>query len=144
MAQSTPTKHEIVMQFATTASGVATFDIPTTTDQVHRIEVYCIASSATASHLTAGGSWVGQYVVENKNGVLSAPIVVGSSINPANFSNLQTSNAEAADSTFNSTTGAWSISGTNARLTVSLINGTGGQSQGNITCWFTVWRVGST
>lgn len=144
MAQSTPTKHEIVKQFATTASGIATFDIPTTTDQVQRIKVYCIASSATASHLSAGGAWVAEYVVENKNGTVTAISAVGSSNNPSSFANLAASNAEAGDTAFVNTTGVWSVSGTNARLTVSLISSVGGASQGNITCWFTIWRVGST
>ena len=129
---------------STSAGGTFTADYAIPTDQVARLRAECIVSSATSSHLAACASLMAEYVVENKNGTLSAPSAISSGLNPANNSSTTfvASGAQASDYV---ATGAvtltWSISGTNARCTFTNVGNT---ISVNVTIVISAILVGST
>ena len=108
------------------ASGHAVFSVDCSkADVVYRLcaRIYCVVASA--SHLATGGVFNAEYIVTNKNGTVAAVAAIGSSNNPANAATTTfvASHAQAADSNFAGTTCVWSVSGTNAVLTVTVQTG---------------------
>ncbi len=149
MAQSTATiDYGKVFQGTATANGTFTADYPIPTDKGARLVAVAIISAASGGHMNAFGSLRAEYVVENQNGVLSAPTAV-SSTNPLNstVAGEATAHVQASDATFSGGAGspiglAWSISGTNARATFQNNSGTGVTA--NVTIVIDAIIVGST
>jgi hypothetical protein len=137
---------QVLGPLTTGAGGVATFNIVCATpDRVYRIMVNVYAVLASAGHLLTCGSWVAEFVVSNKAGVLAAVAVVPSSTNPMNFVNFVPSRVEAADPNFSLTTGAFTVSGTNAVLTVTVLNAGGADQSGvSVFCVATIEYCGAT
>lgn len=130
----------------TGAGGVVTFNIPCAVpDRIYRIMVNVYAVLASGGHLLTCGTWPAEYAVSNKAGVLAAIAVVPSSTNPMNFVNFVPSRVEAADPNFSLTTGVFTASGTNAVLTVTILNaGGGGQAGVSVFCVATIEYCGAT
>jgi len=126
------------------SGGTFTADYAVPTDQVARLRAECIVSIASGGHLASCASLVAEYVVENKNGTVSAPSAIASSNNPANDTTT-TFVASAAQASDYIATGAvtltWSISGTNARCTFTNV---GNPSAVNVTVVIKAILVGST
>lgn len=109
------------------SGGTMTCDYATTTDRAYRLTALVGMSNFSASHLNATASIFCEYVVENKNGTLSAPAAITSSLNPAaeNSTTYIAAHVQASDAAFNNAGGGtfpscrWTISGTNARVTVT-------------------------
>lgn len=109
---------------AASSGGTMTCDYQTTTDRATRVVAFVGMSNFAASHLANAGFITCEYVVENKNGTVTAVTVYTSSNNPSN-SNTTTfvaAHAQAADSAFaggGPSTCVFSVSGLNARVTVT-------------------------
>lgn len=136
---------------AAASGGTMTADYAIPTDTVARLRAVVILSSASASHLSAGASLCAEYVVQNKNGTLSVPgVVLAGSADPLNSSTAGEAAAfvQATDSGFDNAggglhpTAAWTISGTNARLTVT--NQSVTSVVANVTVIISAIIVGST
>ncbi|HTQ45609.1 MAG TPA: hypothetical protein VMI75_22775 [Polyangiaceae bacterium] len=148
-AQATPTAF-VVDQKVCTATGVATLggtmtcDYATTTDRASRIVANVGLTNLSGGHLNVGAFITCEYVVENKNGTVSAPTAISSSNNPANNTTTTFVAAHAQASDFatagSGPTCAWSISGTNARLTVTNNSNT---STADVTVWLQAFNFGS-
>lgn len=136
------------------AGGTMTCDYPTTTDRAVWIEAKVGLSAISAGHLANAGLITCEYVVENKNGTVSAPPAIANTagatigVNPANntSSTFVQAHAQAGDTAFGGTGGgttpltcAFTISGTNARLTVT----NPGSSTADVTVWIRAFNFGS-
>jgi hypothetical protein len=114
---------------AAASGGTFTADYAIPTDTGARLVAVVLLSAANAAHMNAFGSLRAEYVVENQNGTLSAPAAVPApgSTNPLNSSTAgeATAHVQATDAAFSNSggglypTAVWTISGTNARLTVT-------------------------
>jgi len=121
---------------ASSGGGTYTCSYAIPTDRVAYLKATVIMSQLDAGHIENGASFGCDYVVENSNGTLSAPSALNTSANTASnpvaaigtstsARYMITSRAEASDPGFlNSGSGiaptcTWSISGTNAVLTVT-------------------------
>jgi hypothetical protein len=105
----------------THGGGTSTFDVPIPTDTCCYLECRTVGVHSSASHID--GTWgCGSYVISNRNGTLNAPAAITGSANPDNSAGLVGAAAEASDMNGGAgqpPTGAWSISSTNARWTVT-------------------------
>ena len=127
-AEATPTS-SVFDQKMCTATGVATLggttvcDYPVTTDRAYRLVANVGLANLTASHLNAAAFITCEYIIENKNGVLSAPGALTGSNNPSNNTTTTFVAAHAQASDFptagSGPTCAWTISATNARVTIT-------------------------
>jgi hypothetical protein len=134
---------------ANASGGTATFDFPVPTDRLCYLRAVVGGHRADAGHhLLSGAGVCAEYWIENKNGTLAATTAITGSNNPANSANRLTANAEASDADYNNAgggtffTAAWSISTTNARLTVT--NNSTNASVADISVWLDIWIFGST
>jgi hypothetical protein len=128
------------------SGGTFTADYPIPIDKAAKLRATVIASHATTSHLDGAASLVAEYVVQNKNGTVTAPAAIASSNNPANdtTTTFVASAAQASDAGIwsgGTPTIAWSISTTNARLTFT---NTGASVTVNISVIIDAFVVGST
>lgn len=151
MAQSAFTfKRKLYIGAAAAGGGTFIADFPIPIDKGARLEAFVFLSQATSSHLNNFASLRAEYVVENKNGTLSAPAVVTGSTNPLNSNTAgeQAAHVEASDAGFNNPgggtfpTAVWTISATNARLTVT--NNSSTSIAANVTVEIVARIVGST
>lgn len=132
---------------AAAAGGTMTCDYATTTDRASWLVARVGFSNVSAAHLANAAYVTCEYVVENKNGTLSAVPTFSTSINPANSSNLLASRAMAGDSAYENVAGgqwtscAWSISGTSARVTVT--NNSISATAADVTVWIQAFNFGS-
>lgn len=114
---------------ATSGGGTLTCDYATTTDRAHRVLALVGMSNLSASHLQNGGFITCEAVFENKNGTLSLTTAQASSNNPSNNSTTTfvAAHAQGLDAAFvgaGPSTCVWSVSTTNARVTVSNLGAT--------------------
>lgn len=153
MGQSVVTYDMGKIYQGTAAAGGGTFvvDTPIPTDQGARLTATVFLSAASASHLNAFASLRAEYVVENQNGTLSAPaVVLTGSANPLNSNTAGEAAAfvQTTDSAFDNAgggthpTAVWTISGTNARMTVT--NQSATSIVANVTVVISAIFVGST
>ncbi len=111
--------------FSGIASGSsATLDVPVPTDEALYLDATVIMVNASSSHLGGSAGLRATYFVANKNGTVAAPAVLTGGVNPANSNTTGLLGAEAEGSDINSgggtnPTAIWTVSGTNARLTVT-------------------------
>lgn len=132
---------------AAASGGTMTCDWATTTDRATWLVARVGLSNASAAHLANAGYITCEYVVENKNGTVSAPAAIGSSNNPASSGNLAASRAEASDGAYTNPGGGtyptctWSISGTSARVTVT--NQSVSAVAADVTVWIQAFNFGS-
>lgn len=124
MAQSKVTvEHGKVFQgTVTNGGGTFTADYAIPIDQAAHLKADCLLTRATASHLAGTACVNCDYVVENKNGTLATPAAIASGNNPANNTTTTyvAASAQANDDVASGTIiAAWSISTTNARVTVT-------------------------
>ncbi|HEY1956059.1 MAG TPA: hypothetical protein VGH28_10605 [Polyangiaceae bacterium] len=145
-ATSTPINvdQKVCTGTAAASAGTMTCDYATTTDRATRLVANVGMSALATGHLTATSFITCEYVVENKNGTVSAPTAITSSNNPSNntTSTFVAAHAQASDSAFASTgpsTCVWSISGTNARVTVT----NQGATAADVTVWVQAFSFGS-
>lgn len=139
---------------ATGAGGTMTCDYPITTDRATWLEAKVGLSNLSAGHLANAGLIDCEYIVENKNGTVSAPPAIANTagatigVNPANNTSTTfvQAHAQAGDTAFGGTGGgttpltcAFTISGTNARLTVT----NPGSSTADVTVWIRAFNFGS-
>ncbi len=140
---------------AAASGGICTFDYPIPTDQGARLEARVLMSAASGGHLNAFGSLWAEYVVENKNGTLAAPAAAQCSFNPINSNTVVATSlgggarVQAMDGAFKAdpavgpfSSATWSISGTNARLTVT--NQSNSAVTANLTVFVKAYIAGST
>lgn len=157
MGQSVVTIDRVVSQgTAAPGGGTLTVDYAIPTDQCARLVAVAILTHANASHLTAAASLRAEYVVENQNGTLSAPSATTNpvtSVNPldSTVTGEAAAHVQATDLGFTNTVSSnlapainWSISGTNARLTIT--NNSNGASSiaANVSVIIDAILVGST
>lgn len=145
MAQSTVTRDTQTSQ-GTAASSGGTFnaDYVIPTDKTVMMRVYCIVSAASASHQASSAALYAEYVVENKNGTVTALAALGSSVNPGNSNTATFVAAHAQGSDYGASgtvTLTMSVSGLNARATYTNV---GNAVSVNVTIVFDVIIVGST
>jgi hypothetical protein len=134
---------------AAAAGGTMTCDYATTTDRATRLIANVGLSNFSAAHLANAGFITCEYVVENKNGTVTAPAVFGSTVNPANenTATFVAAHAQATDSAFSNPGGGtfpqcrWTISGTNARVTVT--NNSITSVTADVTVWIQAFNFGS-
>lgn len=145
-ATSTPivVDQKVCTGSAASGGGTMTCDYPTTTDRASRLVAVVGMSNILAGHLQNVGLLNCEYVVGNKNGTVTASTALASSNNPANDNTTTyvAAHAQALDSGFVSggpSNCAWSISGTNARLTVTNLGGT----TADVTVWVQAFNFGS-
>lgn len=147
MAQSTVTIDTQVYQGTAAGSGgTFTADYAIPTDKCAKMRATVIASHAAASHLDGAGSCTAEYVLQNKNGTVTAPTAATGSANPCNSTTTTfvASTAQAFDAGIwsgGTPNASWSISGTNGRLTFT---NTGSASTVNVTVVIQAIIVGST
>jgi hypothetical protein len=148
MAQSTAIidQGKVYQGTAASAGGTFTADYAIPTDKAATLRAVCMASHATASHMDGAASLVAEYVLQNKNGTVTAPTAIASSNNPANATTATfvASAAQASDAgvwSGGTPTLAWSISGTNGRVTFT---NTGASATVNVTVIISAIIVGST
>lgn len=134
-ALSTPWVQDIKQCTGTVAgtNGTLTCDFPVPTDRVAYLDAICAISDLNSSHLHGAALLRAEYVLENKNGTLAAATAFTSSNNPtaAGTTVYVAAHAQAADSDFvggGPSNCAWSISTTNARLTVTNAGATSGDA----------------
>lgn len=145
-AASTSWVQDVKPCTGTAASGGGTFtcDYTTTTDRASYLDAEIGLSDVNSSHLHDAALMRAEYVVENKNGTVTAASPYTSSNNPAN-SNTTTfvaAHAQGSDSAFaggGPPTCVWSISGTHARLTVT----NSGATTADVTVLIHVFNFGS-
>lgn len=105
---------------AAAAGGTFTADYALPTDVGARILARTYLIQGGASHLVKMTALVSEYVVRNNNGALAAPAAIAGSANPDNSGGLVGSRVEVDEFAGGSnSTAAWTISGTNMRLTVT-------------------------
>lgn len=126
--------------------GTFTADYAVPTDKAAKFRATAIASHAAASHLDGAASLVAEYVLQNKNGTVTAPGATSGSNNPANSTTTTfvAAAAQASDASVWSggvPTLTWSINGTNGRVTFT---NTGTASTVNVTIVIEAIIVGST
>lgn len=134
---------------AAAAGGTMTCDYATTIDRATRLVASVGLSNFSAAHLANAGFITCEYVVENKNGTVTAPAVFGSTVNPANenTATFVAAHAQATDSAFSNPGGGtfpqcrWTISGTNARVTVT--NNSITSVTADVTVWIQAFNFGS-
>ena len=129
---------------AASSGGTFTCDYASTTDRATWVFARAGMTALTTGHLNATGMIFCEGVFENKNGTLSLATAQTSSNNPA--SNTTTTyvatHAQGADAAF---VGAgppscvWSVSGTNARVTITNTGGT----TADVTVWVQAFNFGS-
>lgn len=150
MGQSILTDDQKVFQGTVThGGGTFTADFTVPTDQVMRLRAWAFLSAASASHLTAGCAVCGEYVVQNKNGTVTALTAETGSQNPNNSDTTNVTSlvgnmgVQATDNaTWNGiSTCHWSIVATSARLTVTNNSST---TDANVTVLIETKTVGST
>jgi len=135
------------------ASGgtfIADFDMASFNDKGARLEAFVFLSSATSSHMNNFASLRAEYVVENKNGTVTATTAVTGSTNPLNSTTAgeQAAHVETSEAGFNNAggdtfaTAVWTISTTKARLTVT--NNSTTSITANVTVEIVARIVGST
>jgi hypothetical protein len=108
----------------TSGGGTATASVPIPTDTICVLQAKVVMVHSTGGHLDHGAGLWAEYVVYNANGTLTAPGAITSGNNPANNTTTTFVAAHAQGSDINSIgganpTAAWTISGTNAVLTVT-------------------------
>lgn len=108
------------------ALGGGTFvaDVAIPVDRVVKLHAKVALSVLTAAHLGDVAYVEADAVIANKNGAMSLPAPIAGSANPTNSAGLLAQTSEVTDAGLLSLggappTAAWSISGTNARLTVT-------------------------
>jgi hypothetical protein len=128
------------------ASGGGTFVVTyaSTTDRATWLSAKCGLSDVSATHLHDAGFLTAEYVVENKNGTLTAATSYSSSNNPSNASTTTfvAAHAQAADSAFTGggpSTLAWSVTTPNAILTLTNT----GATTADVTCLIEAFYFGS-
>ena len=148
MGQSTVTIDygKVYQGTAAGSGGTFTADYAIPTDQAAKLRATAVASHATAAHLDGAASIVAEYVVQNKNGTVTAPGATSGSNNPSNSATTTfvASAAQASDAGVWSggvPALAWSVSGTNARCTFT---NTGTASTVNVTIVIEAIIAGST
>lgn len=129
---------------AASSGGSMTCDYASTTDRASWVLARVGMSAITTGHLSTTGLLFCEAVFENKNGTLSLATALASSANPQGNTSTTfvASHAQAADSGFvgaGPPTCAWSVSGTNARLTVTNTGGTAA----DVTVWVQAFNFGS-
>lgn len=132
----------------TTSGGTAVMNIATHTDKGMRLRAVCMFSAASASHLANFGSLTAEYVVQNKNGTLTATAAATSSFNPINSNttvatgyigkDVQADDHAALNGICTLT---WSVSGTNAVCTFTNNSST---TALNVIISIDTWESGST
>lgn len=147
MGQSNVIRDTKVFQgTATNGGGTFTATVVTSaapyTDRIVRMKATAYLSAASASHLTKVASLVAEYVVANRNNTTTAVTALATSANPDDSTGLLTSRPEVADTEMNTSTAAWTLSSSNAVLTVTN-NGTG-SVDANVTVVVDIESVGST
>lgn len=126
------------------SGGSMTCDYASTTDRGSWVIARASMTALTTGHLSATGLLFCEAVFENKNGTLSLATALASSANPQGNTSTTfvASHAQAADSAFvgaGPPTCAWSVSGTNERVTVSNTGGT----TADVTVWIQAFNFGS-
>lgn len=129
---------------AAASGGSFTCDYASTTDRGTWVLARASMTALSAGHLSATGMLFCEGVFENKNGTLSLATAYASSNNPAsaNTTTFVASHAQAADSAFvgaGPPTCAWSVSGTNERVTIGNTGGTAA----DVTVWIQAFNFGS-
>ena len=116
------------------AGGTFTHDVSIPIDTMMHVTARVRLVGRTGGHATDAAGLAVQAGYLNNNGAISNPGAIAGSNNPANSANLVASNAEYATAGFLGPgpappTAAWSISGTNARLTVTNSGATAGRAE---------------
>ncbi len=150
MAQSAVTIDRSIQQFSAVSisGGTAVMNIATHSDKGMRLRAICMFSAASASHMSNFGSLTAEYVVQNKNGTLTATAAATSSFNPINSSttvatgyigkDVQADDHAALNGICTLT---WSVSGTNAVCTFTNNSST---TALNVSIVIDTWESGST
>jgi hypothetical protein len=101
--------------------GLFAFDYPIATDTVTRIHAVINGAHITTGHVDKGVSLYTQCAVKSANGTLTFLTAVATSANPlnSNTAGIVVADVQAYDDNFSTCTAVWTISGTNARLTVT-------------------------
>lgn len=150
MGQSAITIDRQIFQ-GTAGSGGGTFvvTIPTNaapyTDQLIRLMARIYTTEASGGHLLNSYAGLSEYVLENKNNTTTAVTAISTSSNPVNSNTagfILTSRAEVADTAVNTSTAVWTVSSSQATLTVTN-NGTGSVAV-NVSVIVDIEMVGST
>jgi hypothetical protein len=134
---------------AAASGGTMTCDYATTLDRATRLVAHVGLTNFAASHLANAGFVTCEYVVENKNGTVTAVPTFGSTINPANenTATFVAAHAQGSDTAFSNSGGGtfpqcrWSISTTNARVTVT--NNSVTSITADVTVWIQAFNFGS-
>ena len=150
MGQSTVTFDRQVFQgTATSGGGTFVVTLPTNaapyTDQAIRLIARTYITSASGSHLVNVAAILSEYVVENKNNTTTAATALATSSNPVNSNTVGfalTSRPGTADTPVNTSTAVWTLSSSQAVLTVTN-NGTVSVNA-NVTVVVDIEMVGST
>lgn len=129
---------------AAASGGSMTCDYASTTDRGSWVIARASMTALTTGHLSATGLLFCEAVFENKNGTLSLATALASSANPQGNTSTTfvAAHAQAADSAFvgaGPPTCAWSVSGTNARVTITNTGGT----TADVTVWIQAFNFGS-
>jgi hypothetical protein len=143
------TDHQVFQGTATSGGGTYVVTLPTNaapyTDQLIRIIGRAYLTEASGGHLLNSAALIAEYVIENKNNTTTAVTALGTSSNPANSNTAGfelTSRPEVADTAMNTSTAVWTLSSSQAVLTVTN-NGTGSVNA-NVTVVVDIEMVGST
>ncbi len=153
MAQSKPTIDygKVYQGTAAASGGTFTADYAIPANQGARLRAQVFLSAASAGSLNAFASLTAEYVVSNIAGTVAVPgIILASSADPLNSNTAGEAAAfvQATDSAFDNAggglhpTAVWSVSGTNARLTVT--NQSVTSIVANVTVVISAILVGST
>lgn len=118
-------------------SGNVTYDIPIPTDRVVRLFAVTMCGTSGSGHITNGAAVCAEAVFKNNNGTVTLCAATGSSANPmnSNSTNYYLAHAQASDLSISA---LWTVSSTNARLTIS--NGTA--TAQDAVMFVDMWEVG--
>lgn len=124
------------------SGGSSVTDYPIATDTVTRIHAVVSGAHVTTGHVDKAVSLFCQYAVKNNNGTVTAITAAASSTNPynSNTAGLLAADVQAYDDNFSTCTAVWTISTTNARLTIT----NNGSITGDFVVFMQVWTSNTT
>lgn len=139
------TDRKIFTGTAAHGGGTFTADVAITADRSLNLRAHAFLTAASGGHLIAVGAYETENLVYSNNGAIATPTAISGSNNPQSSTNLRPSRVIAQDSAFQSgggaaSTASWSVSGTNARLTVTN-NGT--SQDADVTVVVEIYKTGS-